>query len=73
LAASVNHLRGQIIPNAVLAPVSADGEVCFYSLAETHVVVDLNGWFAVREGFGAVSPVRCSTRVPENRRVQCRW
>jgi hypothetical protein len=46
LVASVNYTAGEIVPNAVIAPVSPDGEVCLFSLADTHLVVDLNGWFA---------------------------
>ena len=46
LAANLNYIRGQIVPNAVIAPVSASGEVCFYSLENTHLIADVNGWFA---------------------------
>ena len=47
LVASVNYAAGQIVPNAVIAPVSADGYVCFYSYAPADVIVDINGWFPV--------------------------
>lgn len=30
----------------MIAPVSADGEMCFQSLADTHVIADVNGWIA---------------------------
>ena len=46
VAANVNYVAGQVVPNAVIAPVSAAGEVCFFSSADTHLVVDVNGWFA---------------------------
>ena len=46
LAANLNYVQGQIVPNAVIAPVSAAGEVCFFSLADTHLIADVNGWFA---------------------------
>jgi hypothetical protein len=29
----------------VIAPVSSSGEVCFFSLVETDIVIDVNGWF----------------------------
>jgi hypothetical protein len=29
----------------VIAPVSGEGHVCLYSLADTDLVVDINGWF----------------------------
>jgi len=44
-AANVNYLAHQVVPNAVIAPVSADGYVCFYSYAPVDLVVDINGWF----------------------------
>jgi hypothetical protein len=46
LVANVNYVAGQTVPNAVIAPVSPTGTVCFYSHATTDLVVDLNGWFA---------------------------
>ena len=46
VAANLNYTTGQIVPNAVIAPVSATGEICFYSYTDTHLVADINGWFA---------------------------
>jgi len=45
LVASVNFGAGQTVSNAVIAPVSASGSICFYSLVPTDIVVDINGWF----------------------------
>ncbi len=45
-ASNVNFTAGQTIANAVMAPVSADGHVCFYSMAPVDIVVDVNGWVA---------------------------
>jgi trimeric autotransporter adhesin len=55
---SVNYVAGANVPNQVIAPVSADGEVCFYSFATTHLLADLNGYFPVGSGFTAVAPDR---------------
>ena len=41
----MNFVAGEIVPNAVIAPVSASGEVCFYAMADTFLVADINGWF----------------------------
>jgi len=41
----VNFGAGQTVSNAVIAPVSASGSICFYSLVPTDIVVDINGWF----------------------------
>ena len=57
-ASNLNYVRGQTVPNAVIAPVDANGEVCFYSYAPTHLIADVNGWFPVGGGFGAVTPAR---------------
>jgi hypothetical protein len=46
LVASVNYVAGQTVSNAVIAPVSATGTVCFYALRPTDLVVDVNGWFS---------------------------
>ena len=43
---NLNFVSGQTIPNAVIAPVSDQGEVCFYSQSPTHILADVNGWFA---------------------------
>ena len=46
------------MPNAVVAPVSPSGEVCFFSTAGTHLLADINGWFASASGFVGLTPVR---------------
>lgn len=46
LTSNVNYLPGRNVPNAVIAPVGADGRVCFYSPIATDLVVDVSGWFA---------------------------
>ncbi len=58
LVASVNHLAGQTVANAVIAPLSASGTVCFYSLVPVDLVVDINGWFAAGSDFHAIGPDR---------------
>ncbi|MGZ4739072.1 MAG: hypothetical protein ACXVLM_07535, partial [Ilumatobacteraceae bacterium] len=58
LVASLNYVAGQTVSNAVLAPVSATGAVCFYSMSPTDLVVDINGWMATGSAFTAVSPSR---------------
>ena len=57
LASNVNYTAGQIVPNGVIAPVSANGEVCIYSLAPTDIIVDLAGWFP-GNAFTAATPQR---------------
>ena len=57
-ASSLNYVAGQTVPNAVIAPVSAQGEVCFYSQAPVHLLADVNGWFAEGASFTSVTPSR---------------
>jgi hypothetical protein len=58
LTSNVNYLAGQTVANAVIAPISASGDVCFYSSADTDVTADVNGWFAGGDGFQAITPTR---------------
>ena len=44
-ASNLNFTSGQIIPNAVIAPVSANGKVCFYVYGKAHLLADVNGWY----------------------------
>ncbi|MEO5722915.1 MAG: Ig-like domain-containing protein, partial [Ilumatobacteraceae bacterium] len=55
---SVNYVAGQTVANAVIAPVSATGTVCFYTFATTDIIVDINGWIASGSSFHGVSPGR---------------
>ncbi len=57
-ASNVNYDPGQTIPNLVLAKVGAGGKVCIYSHADTHVVVDLAGWFAPGSDYVPTAPTR---------------
>lgn len=42
---SLNALAGEVIANNVIAPISPEGTVCFYSSVGTDFVVDVAGWF----------------------------
>jgi len=44
LASSVNYGPGDVVANAVLAKIGADGKVCIYSPAATDIVVDVTGY-----------------------------
>ncbi len=45
VASTVNHLAGQTIANGAVARVGANGKVCVFSYATTHIIVDLTGVF----------------------------
>ena len=44
LASNLNYATDENVPNLVTAPIGADGDVCLYTLAATHLIADLNGW-----------------------------
>ncbi len=63
---NINFTQPGVYPNAVIAPVSPQGEVCFYSTIGTDLIADLNGWLPDDGGFGAVTPARVfDTRTSE--------
>ena len=46
-ASNLNYVAGQTVPNMVIVPVGADGQISlFNSTGQTHVIVDVLGWFA---------------------------
>ena len=58
-ASNVNFEVDQTIPNAVIAPVSPSGQVCFYSSAATDLIADVSGWFPTGSTtFQGLSPAR---------------
>ena len=46
LSSNLNYVKGQTIPNAVIVGLGPTGTVDIFSLASTHVVVDVVGYFA---------------------------
>lgn len=57
-ASNLNFVAGQTVANAVIAPLSASGDVCFASNVDTHVLADVNGWLRSGSGFTALTPTR---------------
>jgi hypothetical protein len=45
-ASNLNFVAGQTVPNAVIAPVSSRGTVCFYVYGIADIVVDANGYIS---------------------------
>lgn len=44
-ASNLNYLKGQSVPNLVVARVGADGRINLISQASSHMIVDVVGWF----------------------------
>ena len=57
-AANVNHVRGSVIANAVVAKVGDGGKVCVFSLADTDLAVDVNGFFPAGASYSPLVPAR---------------
>lgn len=58
---SVNYGTGQIVANHVVVPVAADGSVCVFAYATSHVLVDVMGYYSSSGGgarYRSLSPVR---------------
>jgi len=67
LAANLNFVAGQTVPNAVTVAVSATGTLCLFTYATTHLVADLSAWFGAAnvDGFHELVPYRLlDTREP---------
>jgi hypothetical protein len=45
-ASNLNFVAGQTVPNAVIAPVSSRGTVCFYVYGIADIIVDANGYIS---------------------------
>jgi hypothetical protein len=69
LVSSVNFEAGVARPNSVLAPIGADGKIKVYASAQTHVIVDVMGWFGAAgqaEYVEIPSTRMLDTRLPNN-------
>ncbi|MEZ5249996.1 MAG: hypothetical protein R2713_12525 [Ilumatobacteraceae bacterium] len=64
-ASNLNFVRAQTVPNMVVVPVGANGQVSLYlSGGSADVVVDVLGWFPTGGEFHGLTPRACSTAVP---------
>jgi len=60
-SSNINFVSGQTIANSVVAPLSVNGEVCFYVYGQAHVLADITGWLASGStAYTAMTPVRFS-------------
>ena len=59
LASNLNFVPGQTVPNMVIVPVGANGQVSIYANSGTaDVIVDVLGWFPTGSGFTGLTPAR---------------
>jgi len=57
-ASNLNFTTGSTTPNAVIAKVGANGKVCLFVSAATHLVVDANGYFPPTSSLVSMNPAR---------------
>lgn len=55
-ASNVNYTPGQVVPNAVVSRMSSNGEVCIFTSATTHLLVDVAG--SLDGSFVSLTPAR---------------
>jgi hypothetical protein len=57
-ASSVNYQAGTVVANGVTAKLSAEGDVCVYSLARAHVLIDVGGFLPAGTDVTPIAPAR---------------
>jgi hypothetical protein len=56
---SLNYAAGDAVANGIISAVDENGQVCVYSLRESNIIVDLQGWFGpTNPAFVATDPYR---------------
>lgn len=71
LASTVNYLDGEDRAGVTMVGLDAGGDLCLYSLRETQVIVDLQGWFG-DAGDSMVEPL-VGTRIADSRNGTGGW
>jgi hypothetical protein len=61
-ASNLNYVANGVVANSVIAPVGANGRVCFYTNQTSHLLVDISGWFAESSFVGATPKRVIDTR-----------
>ncbi len=61
-ASNLNYVGNGVVANSVIAPVGANGKVCFYTNQTSHLLVDISGWFADSSFVGATPKRVVDTR-----------
>jgi len=74
VASSLNYLTSEIVSNAGIFPLSADGSICFYSPVNTDLIVDINGYFRAdsASSYHALTPtplINTTTRLNSTGRL----
>ncbi|MCU1364953.1 MAG: hypothetical protein JWN39_592 [Ilumatobacteraceae bacterium] len=58
-ASNLNFVAGQVVPNMVIVPVGANGQITLYnSNGSTDLAVDVLGWFPTGTSYTGLNPAR---------------
>lgn len=57
-ASNLNYTAGSVVPNAVIAKLGTDGQVCLFTSNATQLIVDVNGYFPAGSTFHPMNPAR---------------
>ena len=63
-ASSVNGVARATVANLVIAKVGSGGDVCLYSQSPTHLIADVNGYFAPGGAYMPIVPARLMDSRP---------
>jgi hypothetical protein len=55
-ASNLNFVTGQTVPNMVIAPISAEGTICFHVFGTAHLLADVSGYLT--NGYVPMTPER---------------
>jgi hypothetical protein len=70
-ASNINYTPGEVVPNLVEAGIGTSGQVSFYSLARTDLVIDVEGYSApvavAGTGSGLYTPLPSPVRICDTR------
>ena len=65
LSSNLNLLAGMTRPNSVISAIGAGGGVCLYTQRGTHLIVDVNGYFASASTYVSAVPQRVLDTRPD--------
>ena len=68
-ASNLNYGPGDVVPNAILTKIGVGGKVCIYTLATTHLLVDVNGFIPAGGAVGTLIPARLLDTRPGEKTV----
>ncbi len=57
-SSTLNYAAGQTIANATISKIGTNGQVCIYADTDTHLLVDVTGYYPSTANFASLDPAR---------------